>query len=296
MNVPDNSPVAKLTVSFEGKVLSVWEIPKGATRIIGRGTEVHYQIKAGALSRQHCQITDTGNGLEISDLGSRNGTFVNRNKIGKYFLQHGDQIEFGDLLIKVETIYGNEQKPADVPAVSKLEDESTSTLPKINDALPDEGAKKPVAAGVAENRANVSPDKPAATPERRNDFTVAKNVAAGMPKTIPPAGESPGKAPAENKAPAPLPIPAPPSPVVNKVNKPVSGRSKAASDLATAKRPLWEAELPSGNCQECGKPVTSQALVSFRGVYKGKQVYCIACFCKGAGNFPTIAGYRIVKN
>lgn len=35
----------------------------------------------GAISRRHCKISKTQNGFMITDLGSANGTFVNRNKL-----------------------------------------------------------------------------------------------------------------------------------------------------------------------------------------------------------------------
>lgn len=285
MSAPDKAPVAKLTVSFEGKVLSVWEIPPGATRLIGRGTEVHYQIKSGALSRQHCQLTDTGAALEICDLGSRNGTFVNRKKITKCMLYDGDQIEFGNLLIKVENRYGKRPKPEPEkdkanpkPVTSELDDESTSTMPTLNHSEEASHKKEP----AAQDQPNKE-ERAGKSAENRHEasFTMGKNASADGKPAAP--AESAVKATADNKNPAPA------------KDAGTGAPNKIVADIPTAKRPLWEAELPSGNCQECNKAVTAQALAAFRGVYKGKQIYCISCFCKGAGNFPTIAGYRIVK-
>jgi len=75
-----NDLVAKLTVTVQGKTISQWDVPKQGSLVVGRGNDVNYQIKSGALSRRHCQISDEGSALVIRDLDSLNGTFVNRQK------------------------------------------------------------------------------------------------------------------------------------------------------------------------------------------------------------------------
>lgn len=51
------------------------------------------------VSRQHAQIQQQRVGYILTDLGSRNGTFVNNRKLaGPYTLQPGDRISFGGVL------------------------------------------------------------------------------------------------------------------------------------------------------------------------------------------------------
>ena len=109
MDKPDKNPVAKLVVTVQDKKISEWEILKQKTILIGRGNEVDYQIRSGLLSRQHCQIKDTGNNLELKDLNSLNGTFVNEEKVDRCFLKDGDLVKIGPLKIMVETFYHLEE-------------------------------------------------------------------------------------------------------------------------------------------------------------------------------------------
>ena len=55
-----------------------------------------------ALSREHCRITFVNGLLEVTDLGSRNGTHVNGNRISiPTRLRHKDLIQVGDTEITV---------------------------------------------------------------------------------------------------------------------------------------------------------------------------------------------------
>ncbi len=71
-------------------VLSKADIP------IGRDPSNLFSISDPSLSRRHCVITRNGDGYEIRDLDSRNGTFVNGVAVKQAFLHHGDQISIGD--------------------------------------------------------------------------------------------------------------------------------------------------------------------------------------------------------
>jgi predicted Zn-ribbon and HTH transcriptional regulator len=53
------------------------------------------------LSRRHCAIGDEGGRLYVEDLGSRNGTFVNGERVVRRTLKPGDEIEIGDSRILV---------------------------------------------------------------------------------------------------------------------------------------------------------------------------------------------------
>jgi pSer/pThr/pTyr-binding forkhead associated (FHA) protein len=49
--------------------------------VIGRSSSCTFSIQKDNLSRQHCQINIEEDGYYITDLGSKNGTAVNREKI-----------------------------------------------------------------------------------------------------------------------------------------------------------------------------------------------------------------------
>jgi pSer/pThr/pTyr-binding forkhead associated (FHA) protein len=56
------------------------------------------------ISRRHAKITRRGNEVFIEDLGSVNGTFLNRKKLTPYLFQalkSGDELQLGKLILRV---------------------------------------------------------------------------------------------------------------------------------------------------------------------------------------------------
>jgi len=56
------------------------------------------------ISRRHAKITRRGSEVFIEDLGSVNGTFLNRKKLMPYFpqaLKDGDELQLGKLILRV---------------------------------------------------------------------------------------------------------------------------------------------------------------------------------------------------
>jgi len=86
---------------------------KNEINFIGRGGNNLINIPDNYISKQHAVIRYTPNGLIISDLGSRNGTFLNGERIlkGNYkILKDGDLIKIGntDFVIEIpEVKYGD---------------------------------------------------------------------------------------------------------------------------------------------------------------------------------------------
>ncbi|MFH0899943.1 MAG: GGDEF domain-containing protein [Pseudomonadota bacterium] len=66
--------------------------------VIGRGpTDI--QIPDEGISRRHAEIQEHDGEVVINDLGSRNGTFVNGDKIERQVLHDGDKIRVGSTTI-----------------------------------------------------------------------------------------------------------------------------------------------------------------------------------------------------
>lgn len=63
---------------------------------IGRTPENDLEVKDSLISRKHTSIVRKGDRFLIYDLGSSNGTFVNREKIEMKVLENGDLIRIGD--------------------------------------------------------------------------------------------------------------------------------------------------------------------------------------------------------
>jgi hypothetical protein len=70
---------------------------------IGRAAPADIILADSRVSRSHCQIELTGNELQVSDLNSTNGTFVDGEKVeGSTLLPVGSVLKVGDITFKHE--------------------------------------------------------------------------------------------------------------------------------------------------------------------------------------------------
>ena len=68
----------------------------GTLKTVGRAARADFVVDAALVSRVHCRlILNDTNELQIEDLGSTNGTFVNGQKVTKVTLHHGDTLTIG---------------------------------------------------------------------------------------------------------------------------------------------------------------------------------------------------------
>lgn len=68
----------------------------GTLKTMGRAPRADFVVDAALVSRVHCRLTLTqANQLELEDLGSTNGTFVNGRKVAKATLADGDTLTVG---------------------------------------------------------------------------------------------------------------------------------------------------------------------------------------------------------
>lgn len=116
------------------------EIPlKKEKFLIGRAKECALRAGSEAISRQHCAITRTETGYTVKDLGSRNGTHVNDQRItAEVPLVAGNELRVGPLKFRIDVIAEKPEKAA-VPASSAPEP-TTNGKPK----------KQPIPKDVAE--------------------------------------------------------------------------------------------------------------------------------------------------
>jgi hypothetical protein len=66
-----------------------------AVTVIGRSRRCGIVLTDPNVSRQHAEIRKQDDGFMLLDLGSTNGTRVNRRDVKQVVLQHGDRIELG---------------------------------------------------------------------------------------------------------------------------------------------------------------------------------------------------------
>jgi two-component system, NtrC family, response regulator AtoC len=71
----------------------VFPLPQAGHVVVGRGADVDLRLRDNTVSRRHARISITSSDVEISDLDSHNGTFVNGDRItGACTLASGDTI------------------------------------------------------------------------------------------------------------------------------------------------------------------------------------------------------------
>lgn len=76
--------------------------------VIGRAEEHAVSIPDKSLSRSHARLERDGDRVVIVDLLSKNGTFVNGEKIARRALRHGDTVVLGDIVFLYAAASGND--------------------------------------------------------------------------------------------------------------------------------------------------------------------------------------------
>jgi EAL domain-containing protein (putative c-di-GMP-specific phosphodiesterase class I) len=85
---------------------------------IGRASHLELVLASPHVSKVHAEIYARNGNLRVRDLGSRNGTFLNRDPISDAALSSGDVLHFGDAEFRI----------ARAPAEDDEEDEGVRTL------------------------------------------------------------------------------------------------------------------------------------------------------------------------
>ena len=74
---------------------ATFRLRSGAVKTVGRAPRADFIVDAALVSRLHCRLTATDDRLEVVDLASTNGTFVNDKRIDKARLTKGDRLRVG---------------------------------------------------------------------------------------------------------------------------------------------------------------------------------------------------------
>jgi pSer/pThr/pTyr-binding forkhead associated (FHA) protein len=86
-----------------------FRILPGGVRTVGRAVGADFIVDAALVSRVHCRLTALRGGeLEVRDLESTNGTFVNGERVKTARLKAGDRLQVG----RLELIVSCDSAPA----------------------------------------------------------------------------------------------------------------------------------------------------------------------------------------
>lgn len=81
---------------------ATFRMTPGAVKTVGRATRADFIVDAALVSRVHCRLTATDRHVEVEDLSSTNGIFVNDKKVRRAHLAKGDRLRVGRVELTVE--------------------------------------------------------------------------------------------------------------------------------------------------------------------------------------------------
>src|SRR6187455_2411931 len=79
-----------------------FRILPGNIKTIGRAARADFIVDAALVSRVHCRLTAGATELEVVDLESTNGTFVNGERTDRATLKTGDRLGVGRVELLIE--------------------------------------------------------------------------------------------------------------------------------------------------------------------------------------------------
>jgi adenylate cyclase len=91
-------PFSLLSADGQQKV----DVRDGAPMLVGRAPTCDVPVFDPTISRRHAELSLVAGGVEIVDLGSSNGTFVNGDRVTKATARGGDVVTFGKVVFKLQ--------------------------------------------------------------------------------------------------------------------------------------------------------------------------------------------------
>lgn len=83
-----------------------FRVRPGAVKTVGRAQRADFVVDAALVSRLHCRLEAGDEGLDVIDLESTNGTYVNDRRVERARLSTGDRLRVGRVELTVERAEG----------------------------------------------------------------------------------------------------------------------------------------------------------------------------------------------
>lgn len=126
--------------------------------VLGRSPECDVILDAAAVSRRHVILTEKSDQFFVEDLGSRNGTYVNGQRVeNEAKLNHGDQLLICDLLFELVNPRGDQR--------SATSSQTASLLKAMQNGEDDQGSTSTVMATIDVSRKGMPHWQYSAKPE-----------------------------------------------------------------------------------------------------------------------------------
>ena len=72
-----------------------FRMPPGTIKTVGRAPRADFVVDAALVSRLHCRLTATDTGVDVVDLDSTNGTYINDQRVKTGCITNGDRLRIG---------------------------------------------------------------------------------------------------------------------------------------------------------------------------------------------------------
>jgi pSer/pThr/pTyr-binding forkhead associated (FHA) protein len=74
----------------------------GAIKTVGRAPRADFVVDAPLVSRLHCRLTASDDAIDIVDLDSTNGTYINDQRVTTGCIRSGDRLRVGRVEFAVD--------------------------------------------------------------------------------------------------------------------------------------------------------------------------------------------------
>ena len=85
----------------DGEALT-FRMPSGAVKTVGRAPRADFVVDAALVSRLHCRLTASDDGVDVVDLDSTNGTYINDERVKTGCIKTGDRLRIGRVEFQVQ--------------------------------------------------------------------------------------------------------------------------------------------------------------------------------------------------
>ena len=79
-----------------------FRVAPGGIKTFGRAPRADFIVDAALVSRLHCRVEAGADAINVIDLASTNGTYVNDKRVDRALLTTGDRLRIGRVELSVE--------------------------------------------------------------------------------------------------------------------------------------------------------------------------------------------------
>jgi pSer/pThr/pTyr-binding forkhead associated (FHA) protein len=98
-----------------GTDVVTFRVAPGAIKTVGRAPRADFIVEAALVSRLHCRLEVADDQIDVIDLSSTNGTFVNGQRVDRAQIKSGDLLQVGRLALTVQKVVPGDETPAEGP-------------------------------------------------------------------------------------------------------------------------------------------------------------------------------------